>query len=546
MENVEKVGIIIPAYNCEKYIDTCVDSVVNQTYKNLEIVIVLGQSTDGTDQKAYDWGSKDSRIKVMHQSCGRLGTARNEAISSINAEYIAFVDADDWLDVSFVDKMMTELKDHNRDMVICNRDNVIYGPDGLIEKYRHIKMVGMDDDAISVHDNPELIRSIEVSVNGKIYKKSLFTDNHILQPDVFGEDRAVIPYIICKCENIGRVKEVLYLYRAEHGANSVSNISTYFSARDCMDYILNEFSADELVKKYNIQLKSVFSSIAGVSKRYLSQAKGDDTNKAQAAERRIMEFVKENSIDPVGKRYTLGSYSLRRMAQYAFPQFTEKRESYIYSSIISYMSKGPLEIERADKFSNDQRKWYYYDIYKVFQKQFAPDTKDVLLIDFLEERYPVFAVDGMYFTYSSFVHNHEDIKSYFNKYGYELNEEERMELFEESCDKLISLLENRMDLSRVVLVKNFLSLTYGTIDNRKMFYENETIDLINNRLKKYYDCFESKSKEIKIVDNCKQDDHYFYTYENFEFDCRPWHYNDNFYMKQGTECHRLMCGNVIN
>lgn len=538
------VGIIIPAYNSEKYIDQCINSVVNQSYNDLEILIILGQSSDNTDDIARAWQEKDSRITVMHQSTGRLGSARNEAIATIRSEMVAFVDADDWIDSQFVEKMLDEMENNNRDLVICNRANVVFGADGLAEKVRPIKMVGMEDDADSINVNPELIRSIEVSVNGKLYKKDLFTKHNIIQPDVFGEDRAIIPYLTTKCKSIGRVKDILYYYRAEHGTNSVSSVKTYFSAADCMEYIKAEFERDNINERFHAQLNSVYSAIAGVSKRYLRSASDDESVQAIEAEDRIRQFIRDNEVEKVRKRYTWGSYSLRRMTQFAFPQSEEMRESYSYSSIISGMSKEPLAIEKIRDYSTDQMKWFYYDYYKIFRNEFFPDEKDILLIDFLDERFPVYMIDNMFFTYSPYAQRQHKIHAFLTNNGSLLSDAERDEMWMESCDRFTQLLMNRMDSNRIILVRNYLTSEYGKINDRKAFFDHDVIKKINHKLEQYYEFFINLIPDISVVNTAQKDPHYFYSDVDFDFECRPWHYNDNYYMRQGTECFMITKGKL--
>ena len=95
---MKKISVIIPVYNVEEYLDTCIYSVCNQTYQNLEIILVDDGSTDGSSQICEKWKEKDQRIIVIHKENGGLSDARNAALEICTGDYIGFVDADDWIE----------------------------------------------------------------------------------------------------------------------------------------------------------------------------------------------------------------------------------------------------------------------------------------------------------------------------------------------------------------------------------------------------------------------------------------------------------------
>lgn len=94
------VSIIVPVYNVEKYLDKCIESIVNQTYKNIELILVDDGSPDNCPNICDDWAKKDDRIKVIHKKNGGLSSARNVGIDNAEGEYLAFVDSDDWVDLN--------------------------------------------------------------------------------------------------------------------------------------------------------------------------------------------------------------------------------------------------------------------------------------------------------------------------------------------------------------------------------------------------------------------------------------------------------------
>jgi len=112
------ISVIIPAYNVNQYIDKCISSVVNQTEKNLEIIIINDGSNDGTDLKCQQWADMDKRIILINQSNQGQGSARNVGVMNACGDYILFLDADDYLDTNAVEKLSENLKITNADIII--------------------------------------------------------------------------------------------------------------------------------------------------------------------------------------------------------------------------------------------------------------------------------------------------------------------------------------------------------------------------------------------------------------------------------------------
>lgn len=113
-----KVSVIIPAYNAEKYIERSVKSVLSQTYTNLEIILVDDGATDSTGMICDELASKDSKIKVFHKKNGGMSDARNFGINEASGDYICFLDADDTYHDTFVEKLLQEIISYNADIAV--------------------------------------------------------------------------------------------------------------------------------------------------------------------------------------------------------------------------------------------------------------------------------------------------------------------------------------------------------------------------------------------------------------------------------------------
>jgi glycosyltransferase involved in cell wall biosynthesis len=114
------ISVIIPVYKTEKYLDRCVESVVNQTYKNLEIILVDDSSPDNCPQMCDGWAQRDARIKVLHIENNGVANARNKALDIAAGEYIAFADSDDYMELGMLQTLYDNLCDYDADISVCS------------------------------------------------------------------------------------------------------------------------------------------------------------------------------------------------------------------------------------------------------------------------------------------------------------------------------------------------------------------------------------------------------------------------------------------
>ena len=132
----EMVSVIIPVYKTEQYLDRCIESVVNQTYKNLEIILVDDGSPDNCPKMCDEWAKKDSRIKVIHKKNGGLSDARNVGIDCATGEYLSFIDSDDFISNQMYKKMLNSIENFNADLAVCGIETFYDGqtPDVMVDK----------------------------------------------------------------------------------------------------------------------------------------------------------------------------------------------------------------------------------------------------------------------------------------------------------------------------------------------------------------------------------------------------------------------------
>ena len=114
------ISVIVPVYNVESYLNRCIESLVRQTYKYLEIILVDDGSLDGCPHICDKWSERDNRIHVIHKTNGGLSSARNAGLKVAKGEYIAFLDSDDWIHTKFIEHLYITIKDYKVDIAACD------------------------------------------------------------------------------------------------------------------------------------------------------------------------------------------------------------------------------------------------------------------------------------------------------------------------------------------------------------------------------------------------------------------------------------------
>ena len=257
------ISIVIPIYNASKYLEKCINSVINQTYKNLEIILVNDGSIDNSLDICNDFKDKDNRIKVISKKNEGVSKTRNIGIDKCKGKYLMFLDSDDYIDEIYVEKMYTYLTKNNLSMVTSSMTLVDVN-------YNVLKVSSYKDksDILQVKDIYKDIvnTSYFCPIWKNIIKVSLIKDNSIYFDDSlkFGEDLLFSFKIIQSCEKIGYLSFPGYFYVQNNASithnNSFDIVKKYVEDNKHVYSILNEYINDDvlitnrLFSKYNFAL----------------------------------------------------------------------------------------------------------------------------------------------------------------------------------------------------------------------------------------------------------------------------------------------------
>lgn len=204
---MEKISVIIPVYKVEEYLEQCVDSISDQTYKNLEIILVDDGSPDNCGKMCDEYAQKDNRIKVIHKENGGLSDARNAGLEVADGEYIFFVDSDDYIDKEMIERLYQLLKKDNSDMSVCDKMYVSETCD-IIKEQKHLSSECI------VYTPTEFLKIIlhHVEAWAKLYKRELFEGIRFPKGKI-NEDVFIAHRIAYKCKSISYIPQSMYFYR---------------------------------------------------------------------------------------------------------------------------------------------------------------------------------------------------------------------------------------------------------------------------------------------------------------------------------------------
>lgn len=251
------ISIIVPIYNAEKYLKECLDSLINQTKKELEFILVNDGSTDSTEEiiKSY----KDKRIKYFKNKNQGIGKTRNFGIEKSTGKYIMFLDSDDYLELDACEKLYTKASSQKLDLVICDYYKLY--EDGRRE---NVELPSFKNTTLK--ESPNLLLDINLAPWNKIYKRDLIVKNNIkFVEDLKYEDAPFVSECFDKAKKIGKVDAMLNAYiihgnsettvrdeRIFHILKIVDKIRLYFSKKECMQETINKLIV-RIVTNYTIQ-----------------------------------------------------------------------------------------------------------------------------------------------------------------------------------------------------------------------------------------------------------------------------------------------------
>lgn len=260
----EKISVIVSVYNKVDYLNKCIESICQQTYKNLEIILVDDGSNDGSESICDDWARMDTRIVTVHVKNGGISKARNIGIEYATGEWIGFVDADDFIEANMYSEMKKVASKQNADIVICGLkkcyghdivDSDFYYPSGVIEEKKYYELMYEKNQ----RGRREHMFLPLVVAWTKLYKRNIFEneDCRFVEGHIY-EDNWIVHHLVSNAKKIYWLNENLYVWRQVdtsivHSSFSIKRFDEFYAQLDRLEVLKkrfeNEFFYQQMIKR---------------------------------------------------------------------------------------------------------------------------------------------------------------------------------------------------------------------------------------------------------------------------------------------------------
>ena len=395
------VSVIIPIFNGEKYLNKCLDSICNQTLIDIEIICIDDGSTDNTLSILEKYSSKDQRIKIISTENNGQGAARNLALNQAKGEYIAFVDADDWIDNDALELLYNDAKSKNLDLLFYQMVNYMDYSKKYIETdlYNHIcfEKNGIDENIIfNSYDTKDFLFEIPVCPVSKLYRKDFLDEyNLYFTEGMFFEDNEFFYKTYFKCQKAGFLKKHLY-YRRRH-KDSVTQIidkrkfDIVYAANDILDVFKDNGMCDvykkdvinhtflmvvEWFKKFSLDLRQSFYEYIKDNFKGFNEYCMDFKNNLDYENKIIHDFVLSNDyyLDFLSEYKLFKSEYVIYDNDMEFIGGTDDYKNYVGSSSKKYKITIVIPIYNVGKY-------IHRTLMSIENQSFGVENLEVLLVD---------------------------------------------------------------------------------------------------------------------------------------------------------------------
>lgn len=511
------ISIIIPVYNVSDWIDQCVESIVNQTFTDFELILLDDGSTDGSGLKCQQWAEKDSRIRFISKKNEGPSKTRNLGLQEARGTHVVFLDSDDWIDSRYLELLYRRITETNADMAECDVYRV--NSETGVETYRVCYgNMGLD------YTLEEHMKFGYTGMWKCMFKKDLFIKNGITFPDCHSEARAIYPLLLALSNRVESVHSALYYYRIFRSGSLTakprpSHEDENAIGIEALDILLQGFERRGIYEKYENTLRDIVKLKLSDLLAVFFYRK--DRDSFRTLTENYHSYMAQRFAGDWDYRYiTLGGYNLNRILMHMKP-LHDPYCRFNFTSIISLMN--PVDEDIACIHKNRYREMM---LQREIQNQFWDILEEIrpkyLFMDFIEERFDMLACGGGYLTKSDAFdgadHPLTDVKIIKRE------SDQCRTLWMQSCERFIERLQRQYPSTGIVLVKNYLSEKMGDVHSQRMYDNLEEIRRINRMLEQYYEFFQSHCGNVKTVE--ASEGKYYFTDSQYEYGAIPSHLNE--------------------
>ncbi|MDR7813503.1 glycosyltransferase [Lacrimispora sp.] len=530
-----KISVIVPVYNVYDWLDACMKSIVNQSFKDFEIILIEDGSIDGSDLKCEEWAKIDPRVKILKQKNSGPSIARNKGMKEAKGEYLSFIDSDDWVDRNFLKKLYEAVSLNDADMAECDVYRV---DDRTGEKTYRVCSGNLGQ----LYTTSEHMKYGYTAIWKCLVRKELFVKYNIEFPDCHSEAKAIYPLLVALSNKIVNVKEGLYFYRRFRKdsltARPRQNNGDEFVIGICaIDALLQGFINNGIYHKYDSVLEEIVKY--KLSDMLAASFYRKDKDEYKQLVGSYKAYIAQKFPNSPNYTYaTIGGYNLSRIL-WNMNMLHNPYCRFNFSSLIGIMH--PIEENLKFYHRNKYRMMMIRrDFYSEFWDIMKEESPQYLCMDFIEERFDVIQYKDFYITKSD-AFNGADI----HLEGMQVlsrRSKECMDLWKKSCLNFIYKLQIEYPSTRIILIKNFLCEQYGSNMGREDYPNYLEIKEMNRILEEYYQFFAEKCPGVAIIETAESE--LYFTDENYEYGKLPSHLNDLVNREIATKIEAKIIGGI--
>lgn len=520
-ESAPEISVILPVYNVEDYVDVCMESLVRQTYGNMEILLINDGSTDASAEKCAAWRDRDPRVVFIDKKNEGVAATRNLGVQMARGKYLAFVDPDDWLDLSYMEKLHTRLEETGADFAECD----LWRYDNRSGKKIYRCCYGRMGQAYSLREH--MIYGPTASYKA-MSRRELWIQNGIQMPSVSFESPAVYALVLALSNRVENIREPLYYYRRFRENSLIEN---GYAAKDgtpnnrlgieAMEFLMDEFRRCGLYDAYQDTLERVVKYRLNdiLAMQFHRKPKED----FRILVRNYHDFLKQAFPDGRNDVYiTWGGYNLNRILTH-MNWLHDPYCRFNFSSMVSVSdgnTRNHVEICHKNHYRQmmleREREGSIWQVVKEKQPRF-------LFMDLMEERFDLLEQDDQIWTLSDALAG-SGTGQKLNGRVIPRDSEECRKLWRKAAKDFFRHLQTAAPGIRIVVLEDLLSERTGDLSGTEPFQNLEEIRKINRILTDDYAYLRELCPDALFIQSTQEQ--LYFTDKNYEYGAIPSHLNE--------------------
>ena len=518
------VSVIVPVYNIGAYLDVCLESLLAQTFRDFEILLIDDGSTDDSPGRCRQWAEADGRIRFVRKANGGVSETRNLGIRLARGEYLAFVDPDDWVDPTYLEKLLGAAREAGADFAECDLWRVDNRTGKRIRRICSGRM-GLD------YTLEEHMKYGPTALYKSVMRRRLWTDHDLELPPCSFESPAVYALLLALSNKIVNVREPLYYYRRFRENSLVETGYADGSGRPdpelgtgAMRFLIGSFRRLGLYERYRGTLEGVVTYrlndiLAMQFHRRMPEEFAGLVEKYRSLLEELFPGRRQRKI------VTWGGYNLNRILTH-LDQLHDPSCRFNFSSLAAIAGEPDDDggaIPEPEHRNRYRQQMLERERTGAFWRVLEREQPDLLVLDLLEERFDLLETGGRYLTKSDAFAGSSWAGSLSGETLCRFTED-CLVRWKQAADTVFARVRRMVPGIRILVITSLLCSEVGDLTAREPFDEPAAIDCTNRLLRTCYAYLKEILPEAVFAD--PTEDELYFTDRAYEYGAVPSHLNE--------------------